>query len=466
MNKKVSISMLITIVILAMTVTFSITMLMAMRLFDSTVTSVKEKEAMYNKIAEIDKYIRSNDYYSIDEDQLYDAIATGYVVGTGDKYAAYYTASAYAELLDVQNGKRIGIGVELGRDQSGYAKVTKVYDGSPAAELGLTRGCYIIAIDGVDVKSMSSMDTIESRLRGESGTVVSITWRDTEAVEHTNDVTRSGYSTSTVDYEMADGNVGYIRIRQFDTATPSELDYAIRSLSNAGAVGFMIDLRDNAGGLLDETIRCLELLCPEGTLAYAESSNGTRTALGDSAGDTVTDLPIVCIVNGNTASAAELFASCLRNMSGALLVGSNTLGKGTIQSSPQRLSDGSAVVITVAKLLSSDGSSFDGVGLTVDVERILSADEEAVYYDYTVSDDPQIQRALNTVQYLTGSSTVSAVNENTPAPEETAEPSATPEAEAESESGSDEADAESESTAGSEETTGTDSEAASSATQN
>lgn len=410
MNKKVSVSVMITIVILAMTVTFSITMLMAMRLFDSTVASVKEKENMYNKIAEIDKYVRSNDYYSIDEDRLYDTIASGYMLGTGDKYATYYTAEAYADLLNVQNGTVIGIGVELGREQSGYAKVTKVYDGSPAADLGLTRGCYITAIDGVDVKSMSSVDAIQNRLRGEAGTVVNITWLNTESVEQNNDVTRSGYNVTTVDYEMA-GDVGYIKIRQFDDRTPSELDYAIRTMSNAGATSLVFDLRDNAGGVLDDALRCIDLVCPEGTLAYAEDRNGNREVLGSSDDDTVVSLPVVCLVNGNTASAAELFASCLRTMNGARLVGTTTMGKGTIQSSPQRLSDGSAVVVTVAKLLSCDGTSFDGVGLAVDVERPLTSEEEALYYDYTVADDPQIQRALATAQYMTGSSTVGAVND-------------------------------------------------------
>ena len=137
MNRKISVGMAVSIVILAMTVTFSITMLVAMRLFDSTVSSVKEKESMYNKIAEVDRYVRSNDYYPIDETTLYDRLTAGYLLGTGDKYARYYTASAYTDLLNAQSGKLMGIGVELAIDQSGYAKVIKVYDESPAKEAGL-----------------------------------------------------------------------------------------------------------------------------------------------------------------------------------------------------------------------------------------------------------------------------------------------------------------------------------------
>ena len=412
MNRKISVGMAVSIVILAMTVTFSITMLLAMRLFDSTVTSVKEKESMYNKIAEVDRYVRSNDYYTIDENVLYDRLTAGYLLGTGDKYARYYTSTAYTELINTQNGTLMGIGVEIGINQTGYAKVIKVYDNSPAQEAGIAVGNYITEIDGTDVKSLTSADTVQARLRGEVGTVVHVKWMDNESASKEADLTRSGYTATTVDYQLVEGGVGYIKIRQFDGTTPSELDYAVRSLTRDGALSFVFDLRDNGGGILDDAIRCIDLIAPEGTLAYAEDKNGNQTLLGSSDGDNAVSQPIVCLVNGNTASAAELFAASLRTLNGARLVGTTTLGKGTIQSSPQRLSDGSAVVITVAKLVCGDGTSFDGTGLTVDVERALSADEQGAYYDFTIETDPQIQRAVSTALQLTGTTTVGGVNES------------------------------------------------------
>ena len=350
MNRKISVGMAVTIVILAMTVTFSITMLIAMRLFDSTVSSVKEKESMYNKVAEVDRYVRSNDYYPIDETVLYDRLTAGYLLGTGDKYARYYSAIAYTELMNQQSGKVMGIGVELGIDQTGYAKVTKVYEDSPAQEAGIVAGDYITAIDGTEVKSLSGVDAVQARLQGEAGTTVNVTWLNSEAASKTADLTHSGYTSTTVDYQMLD-SVGYIRIRQFDGSTPSELDYAIRSLTASGAQSFVFDLRDNGGGVLDDAVSCIDLIAPEGTVAYAEDKNGNRTIIGSSDNESRVDLPIVCLVNGNTASAAELFAASLHTMNGARLVGTTTMGKGTIQSSPQRLSDGSAVSITVAKLI-------------------------------------------------------------------------------------------------------------------
>lgn len=410
MNRKISVGMAVTIVILAMTVTFSITMLVAMRLFDSTVNSVKEKESMYNKIAEVDRYVRRNDYYNIDETVLYDRLTAGYLLGTGDKYARYYTANAYTELMNIQSGKIMGIGVELGMDQTGYARVTKVYEGSPAQEAGIVVGDYITAIDGTDVKSLSGVDAVQSRLRGEVGTTVSVTWLDSAAASKTADLTHSGYTSTTVDYQMLD-DVGYIKIRQFDGTTPGELDYAIRFLTSSGAQSLVFDLRDNGGGVLDDAISCIDLVAPEGTVAYAEDKNGNRTVIGSSDGQSEIDLPMVCLVNGNTASAAELFAASLRTMCGARLVGTTTMGKGTIQNSPQRLSDGSAVSVTVAKLVCSDGSSFDGTGLSVDVERALSTEEAASIYDYTPETDPQVQRAVSAAQQLSGTSTLGGVND-------------------------------------------------------
>ena len=237
-------------------------------------------------------------------------------------------------------------------------------------------------------------------------------------------------------------NVGYIKIRQFDATTPSELDYAIRALTGSGAASLVFDLRDNAGGILDDAISCIDLIAPEGTVAYAEDKNGNRTVIGSSDDENQVTLPIVCLVNGNTASAAELFAASLRTLNGARLVGTTTYGKGTIQSSPQRLSDGSAVSITVAKLVCGDGSCFDGTGLSVDVERALSADEASSFYDYTPKTDPQIQRAVSAAQQLSGTSTVGAANDSSASsaaadsePADTADSTAEPEAVSSEETG-------------------------------
>jgi len=411
MNKKVSVSVMITTVLIAMTVTFSITMVMAMRMFDSTVASVKEKESMYNKIAELDKYVRANDYYPIDETILYDTMTAGYLLGTADRYARYYPAAAYAELLDIQNGKKIGIGVEIIKDAvTGYAQVVKVYPGSPAADLGMTVGCYITTIDEAEVKGIATADGIVNRLRNESGTTVQLGWLTTLAEVRTDQLTRRGYNVPSVEYQLLNESYGYLRILQFDDTTASRLDYALRYLTRQGAKSLIIDLRDNAGGELEAAVECIDLICPEGEIAFIQDKNGKVSLIGESDDREQVTLPIVCLVNKNTASAAELFAYSARALNGAQLVGEATMGKGTVQSSPHRMSDGSAVVVTVGVLLTCDRTSFDITGLAVDVERTLSAEEQAEYPFYTPDTDPQVQRALDLAGTLTGQATVGGEN--------------------------------------------------------
>ena len=271
--------------------------------------------------------------------------------------------------------------------------------------------CWCCLLYTSDVKSLGGAEAVQNKLRGESGITVNVVWLDSENAQHAADLTHYGFTANSVDSAMVQDNVGYIKIWQFDNSTPSELDFALRSLTASGAQSFVFDLRDNSGGILDDAISCIDLVAPEGVLAYAEDKTGNRTLLGSSTDDTVISQPSVCLVNENTASAAELFASSLRSLCGARLVGSSTMGKGTIQSSPQRLSDGSAVVVTVAKLICGDGSCFDGTGLTVDVERPLTPDEQVSYYDYTLDTDPQIQRAVSCAQQLTGTTTVGGVND-------------------------------------------------------
>ncbi len=420
MNKKITVSVWLTSIIIAMAVTFSITMMIAMDRFDSTVASVQQKELMYSKISEIDTYVRANDYYEIDETLLQDTIASGYIFGTGDIYAKYYTAEAYTAWLDIENGNVMGIGVEVVKDNAtGYAKVLSVYAGSPAEDLGVQVGYYITNIGDVDVKNLVSTEQINTALLGESGTSVTIAWLNEVMEAQTGTATRRNYTETTIAYELVDGN-GYIRVRTFAESTASEIDYAVSQLQMQGASAIIFDLRNNDGGNLDYALECIALVCDEGVIANAEYGDDKAVALAESTTDGIS-LPMVCIVNGATAAGAELFAYTARALSGASIVGSQTAGRGTIQSSPYRFSDGSAVVLTIAKLLTGDGTSFDGVGVSVDVEVTLSAEEQQMFYTLTSATDPQILKAITVADSLSGVATVEAVaNEEAALQEESA----------------------------------------------
>ncbi len=398
MNKKITVSTAITIAIIAMTVTFSVTMIMARQIFERTIPSVKEKESMYSKLSEIDKYVRANYYGDIQDNTLNDMIGYGYMLGTGDKNAVYYNARQFSEMLDIQNGNIMGIGVDLAKDSSGYGRITAVYEGSPAQEFNMEVGGFITSIDGAETKGMTR-DAMVSKLRGEGGTNTIIGYMAPDSTTSEYTISRRSYLVPSVNYTMADGSCGYIRLFRFDSTTLNQFSRAVNDLQEQGAKSLVIDLRDNGGGLLRSALDCLDLLVPRGPTAYAEDKEGKREMLAESDSSSV-ELPIVVMVNRNTASSAELFAAQLREMNKAQLMGEKTMGKWSIQSEPHRMSDGSAVVLTVARMLTGSGKSYDGTGLAVDVEVAPKPGSEATEGD--VKNDSMIGQAVTLAKVASG----------------------------------------------------------------
>lgn len=402
MSKKVSLSVAVTVTLIAMAVTFSITMVLSMNMFNNTVTSVKNRERMYNKLSEIDRYVRANEYFEINEDTLNDTIASGYMLGISDKYARYYSAQAYNELVGTQSGRLMGIGVAVVKDtSSGYARITRVYSNSPAEDLGFEVGGFITAIGDTSVKNLADTAAIQSALLGEEGSIVTIHYLTPTREEVTQDVTRANYTVSTVFGQMIGENCAYICIDDFATTTGTEFRNTVDSLRSQGATSFVFDLRNNAGSNLTAALIAADYCVPSGLMAQSQLNDGTVEDLRVS-DDTEITQPMVCIVNSGTAGGAELFANTLRKMGGATLVGTTTAGKGVVLSDPQSLSDGSAIVITLGLILDNEGQNWNGTGLTPDIESTLSADEASSYYDLTVDTDPQIVRAVSAAQALTG----------------------------------------------------------------
>ena len=402
MSRKVSLSVAVTVTLIAMAVTFSITMVLSMNMFNNTVTSVKNRERMYNKLSEIDRYVRANEYFEINEDTLNDTIASGYMLGISDKYARYYSAQAYNELVGTQSGRLMGIGVAVVKDtSSGYARITRVYSNSPAEDLGFEVGGFITAIGDTSVKNLADTAAIQSALLGEEGIIVTIHYLTPTREEVTQDVTRANYTVSTVFGQMIGENCAYICIDDFATTTGTEFRNTVDSLRSQGATSFVFDLRNNAGSNLTAALIAADYCVPSGLMAQSQLNDGTVEDLRVS-DDTEITQPMVCIVNSGTAGGAELFANTLRKMGGATLVGTTTAGKGVVLSDPQSLSDGSAIVITLGLILDNEGQNWNGTGLTPDIESTLSADEASSYYDLTVDTDPQIVRAVSAAQALTG----------------------------------------------------------------
>ena len=403
MSKKVSLGVAATVTLIAMAVTFSMTMTVSMNMFNNTVSSVKNKERMYNKLSEVDRYVRANEYFDINDDTLNDTIASGYMLGISDRYARYYSAKAYSERVGLANGRLMGIGVAVVKDpSSGYARIIRVYDNTPATNVGLEVGGFITAIGDTSTRSMSDTAAMTSALLGEEGSTVNIKYLTPLREEQSFEITHANYTTPSIStVRLMDNGVGYLRIDSFTSGTAVEFRNAVNSLTNQGATSLIFDLRDNSGENLNAALVATDYCVPSGLIAQSQDKGGSVADLLMSDENEI-NLPMVCLVNGSTASGAELFANALRKMAGATIVGSTTAGKGVLLSDPQSLSDGSAVVITVGILLDNEGKNWNGTGLTPDVDASLTNDEQSSYYDFTVDNDPQITKAINAISGANG----------------------------------------------------------------
>ena len=402
MSKKISLGVAAAIALIAMAVTFSLTMVVSMNMFNTTVSSVKNKERQYNKLSEIDRFVRSNEYFTINNDTLNDTIAAGYVLGISDKYARYYTAKAYSEKLAMDSGKLTGIGVSVVNDaSSGYARIIRLFENSPADDAELQVGGFITAINGVSTRQMNETSAINSALLGEEGTTTTITYLTPDRQEQTLDLVHSNYKTPTVSYQILNEKVGYLRVYSFSSTTGSEFKSAVDALMDSNVQTMVFDLRDNTGENLNAALVAADYCLPSGLIASQQGKDGTVTDLRMS-DETALSVPAVCLVNGSTAGSAELFANALRKMGDALLVGTTTTGKGVVMSDPQSFSDGSAAVITVGILQDNEGETWNDFGLTPDVDATLTSDEQNSYYDFTTDTDPQIAKAVAAAQMLAG----------------------------------------------------------------
>uniref|UniRef100_UPI0040268968 S41 family peptidase n=1 Tax=Gemmiger formicilis TaxID=745368 RepID=UPI0040268968 len=403
MSKKISLGVAATIAIIAMAVTFSLTMVVSMKMFNTTVSSVKNKERQYNKLSEIDRFVRAGEYFTIDEDTLNDRLAAGYMNGINDKYAVYYTAKEYSEKQSVEKGTLTGIGVAVVNDtSSGYARIIRLYDNSPAAEAGMQVGGFITAINDESTRNITSTARLTSKLLGEEGTTTTITYLTPDRQEQQLNLVHSNYKTPSIyTRQMVADTCGYIRIDAFTSGTASEFKAAVDELLQQGANSLVFDLRDNTGENLNAALVATDYCVSSGEIAKQQDRDGNVTVLRMS-DETEINVPIVCLVNGSTAGSAELFANALRKMAGATLVGTKTAGKGVVLSDAQSFSDGSAAYITVGLLLDNEDQTWNEEGLRPDIDAALSVDEQNAYYDYTLDTDPQISKAVNAATALAG----------------------------------------------------------------
>lgn len=394
MGKKITLGTSITLIIIAIAVTFTLTTVFALRNFNTKVSSITERENMYAKFTEIDEYVRQNHSGSIDETELMDAVAGGYLSGIDDPYAKYMNAEAYSAYLSSSGQSVAGIGVTVSMDSNGYMIVNKVYDSSTAYNAGIQTNDLIIRVNDIKL-SADTYEEAEALLTGEAGTKVTlVVRRDSEDTEM--EITHRVLTPTTVS-ATAFGQCGYIRVDDFAESTPDQFSKAFESAVNEGFTAIIIDLRGVNTGLVSSAATMLDKLIGAGDLLTVEYNNGSSEVLYSS-NSRESSVPMVLLVNESTSGAAEFFAGSLQEYGKAKIVGMNTAGVGSLQKI-FKLDDGSAIQLTIGKyFLAGSGLSWEGVGIHPD--HVLTLSYTPDFSDISLLDttlDTQLAKAIEVV---------------------------------------------------------------------
>lgn len=337
------------------------------------------------KLNAIDSVLDSFYFEEVDDEKAKDSIYKAYLSSYGDKYTVYYTADEYKKLTETTNGTFSGIGAVCQISSEGGILLVDVYESGAGYKAGLRSGDRIIQVDGTDVTDMDLSSAV-ALVKGEKGTQVGLKIvRDGATSDYT--VVRDEIEVQTVNYAITEDNIGYISVSQFENVTAKQFKAAIEDLKSEGAKGIIIDIRNNPGGLLTTVISMLKDILPNGLIVYTEDKDGNRKEYSDNDNEEL-DMPLSVLVNGNSASASEIFAGAIQDYGKGVIVGTQTFGKGIVQT-VKPLTDGSAIKFTIAKYFTPKGQDIHGKGVTPDV---------VVEYDKDADEDTQISAALESVR--------------------------------------------------------------------
>lgn len=354
------------------------------------------KDQGTTKLEALENLIQERFIGEADTKTMEDAAADAMVAALGDRWSYYLSAEEYESHVETMENAYVGIGITVltSNDGTGFS-IQAVTEGSGAAEAGLQADDVLIAVAGEDVRQMTSSE-MRNLVRGEEGTFVKVTVLR-QGQEQTFSVERRRYETPVATGKLLSGNVGLVTIENFDSRCAEETIAAIEDLIAQGAEKFIFDVRNNPGGYASELIEVLDYLLPEGEIFHTEYYNGKEN-ISKSDADCL-GLPMAVLVNGDSYSAAEFFAAALQEYEAAVVVGTQTCGKGYFQETYQ-LSDGSAIGLSVGKYYTPKGENLAGVGITPDI--LVELDEEsdlALLYDrLDPEEDAQIQAAWKALQ--------------------------------------------------------------------
>lgn len=355
-----------------------------------------DQKKVDEKIGQIEEVINQNYLNEVDEEEIEAGIYKGIISGLGDPYAAYYTQDELKALRESTSGAYQGIGAKLSQDpDSGAIQVVTCFEGTPAQKAGLLPGDILYTVNGTEVTGKDLTDVVSMIKTAEGDQVHIQVARDGEKDYLDFDVERSEVSVPTVAYKMMDNKMGYVAISEFDEVTAKQFQDALADLDEQGMEKLIIDLRNNLGGLLDTCCEMLRQILPEGRIVYTEDKDGNQEEYNCD-GAHAFKKPLVVLVNGYSASAAEIFSGAVKDYGIGTLVGTKTFGKGIVQRIVG-LQDGTAVKLTISKYFTPNGTDIHQKGIEPDVTVEL---DESLKNKVTITEeeDNQLQKAISILQ--------------------------------------------------------------------
>ncbi len=320
---------------------------------------IKEYKDKYAKVDELWDHIQKEAYDEPKDEDMIDGLCRGLFAGLGDRYSAYMTKDEYEAYETSITGSFEGVGITFAADDTGAFAVIGTVEGSPAQKAGIKEGDIITKVDG---KTYDNADAAAAAIRGKKGTKVKITV-ERDGKEKVYELTRDVIVNQSAESKVLDGNIGYIKLTEFDEHTDEDFEKALDELEKKNVKGFILDLRNNGGGLVDSSVNIADNLLGKGVVTYMEDRAGHKEYFKSD--EDKTRLPYVVLVNGSSASASEILTAAVKDFGQGKIVGTKTFGKGVVQVT-QKLSDGSAYKLTVMQYFSPDGNVINGKGIEPD----------------------------------------------------------------------------------------------------
>ncbi len=360
-------------------------------------SGIYDKE-VEDKIEEINGYIDTYYYFDIDEESQEEAVYDGIMAGLDDPYSVYYTADEYADLMEENSGEYVGVGAVVTQGTDKAVTIVRPIPGSPAEEVGLMAEDIVVQVGDVEITNQD-LSTVVDMIRGEEGTEVYIkVYRPSISGYVEFNVIRRVVENVTVYSEILDDNIGYIQVQQFYDNTDEEFIAAVKDMQSKNVKGIIVDVRDNPGGLLTSVVNMCDFIMEEGPILTTKDKHGNIIQQYNSTDDESLDMPMVVLINGNSASASEIFAGAMQDTGKAELVGTTTFGKGIVQS-VMPLSDGTAIKLTIAKYFTPAGNDIHEAGIEPDyVVELPDGAESAVNVDR--EEDTQLDKAIDIIYQL------------------------------------------------------------------